>query len=164
MEDNLILKQLDTLNDSLILFKMQLNGFQQQINAIKKNIKKQNQTMKKKVEVEKPKTGKRAPSGFAKPTKVTKELCDFMNRPEGTEIARTEVTKALANYVKENNLLETNNKNKTKFKRIIPDTKLKSLLGLETEEHDLTYFSMQKYINKHFYGKEKEKVSEQYNN
>ena len=38
---------------------------------------------------------KKIPSGFAKPTNVTKELCDFMNCPEGSKIARTEVTKAL---------------------------------------------------------------------
>ena len=45
--------------------------------------------------------GNRQPSGFAKPVKVTKELCEFMNQTEGTEIARTEVTRALVFYIKE---------------------------------------------------------------
>ena len=30
--------------------------------------------------------GNRKPSGFAKPSKVTNELCEFMNKKEGTEI------------------------------------------------------------------------------
>ena len=63
---------------------------------------------------------KRAPSGFAKPTTVTKELCEFMNLPDGTEIARTEVTKALIDYIKKNKL-----ENQTNSKFLIPDDKLK---------------------------------------
>ena len=78
---------------------------------------------------------KRAPSGFAKPTKVTKELCAFMDRPEGSEIARTEVTKALVNYIKNNNLLMQGDKIDNKIKnKIIPDEKLKNLLGLQENE------------------------------
>jgi chromatin remodeling complex protein RSC6 len=79
---------------------------------------------------------------------VTKELCEFMNRPEGTEIARTEVTKSLSQYIKTNNLQEkgANSKNK-----INPDDKLKTLLGLSNDEtENLTYFTIQKYMNKHF--------------
>lgn len=154
-EQENILKQLDTLSDTLSLFKMQLSGFQRQITAIKKNVKKMEKIDKKKKNASSQQNQqyakKRAPSGFAKPAKVTKELCEFMNRPEGSEIARTEVTKALACYVKENKLLDTQDTTKTKYKRIIPDNKLKSLLGLDTADNsDLNYFSMQKYINKHF--------------
>jgi chromatin remodeling complex protein RSC6 len=72
-----------------------------------------------------------------------------MNKPEGSEIARTEVTKALVSYIKSNNLLEQGEDSKNK---IIPDEKLKTLLGLENNElNDLTYFNIQKYMNKHFY-------------
>jgi len=88
--------------------------------------------------------GNRKPSGFAKPTKVTKELCEFMNKSEGTEIARTEVTRALINYIKSNKLENENNN-----KIITPDQKLKFLLGIE-DGQELTYFNMQKYMNKHF--------------
>jgi chromatin remodeling complex protein RSC6 len=74
-----------------------------------------------------------------------------MNKPEGSEIARTEVTKALVNYIKENNLIELGEDSKNK---IVPDEKLKSLLGIHDEElNDLTYFNIQKYMNKHFYSK-----------
>ena len=144
-----IFKQFNTINDSLTLFKMQISTLQQQVKTVEKNVKKELKsiTKEKKKENDKP---KRPPSGFAKPTKVTKELCEFMEKPEGSEIARTEVNKVLANYIKTNNLLETNDE--TKQKKIIPDTKLKILLGLKDEEaNDLTYFTIQKYMNKHFY-------------
>ena len=139
-----------TINDSITLFKMQMNTLQQNIKTLEKLVKKELKTVNKVVKASaksKPKTD-RAPSGFAKPTKVTKELCEFMNRPEGTEIARTEVTKSLSQYIKTNNLQEKGENSKN---RINPDAKLKSLLGISNEEtENLTYFTIQKYMNKHF--------------
>ena len=149
--DSWIMDQFNTINDSLTLFKMQITNLQKVVKSLEKDVKKELKNLKKDKKKEKPKT-KRAPSGFAKPTKVTKELCEFMNKPEGSEIARTEVTKALVNYIKENNLIELGEDAKNK---IVPDDKLKSLLGLQDQElNDLTYFNIQKYMNKHFYKKE----------
>lgn len=149
--DNLssFMEQFATINDTLTLFKMQITNLQKFVKNVEKDVKKEMKNMKKdKKKNEKP---KRAPSGFAKPTKVTKELCEFMNRPDGSEIARTEVTKALVNYIKNNNLIETGEDSKNK---IVPDEKLKSLLGIHDEQvNDLTYFNIQKYMNKHFYSK-----------
>ena len=139
----------NTICDSLSLFKMQLSTLQQQIRSIEKQVKKELKANKKPVKVKT--TAKKAPSGFAKPTKVTKELCEFMNQPEGTEIARTEVTKTLVQYIKTNNLQEQTPESKNK---IVPDDKLKHLLGLnDEEENDLTFFSIQKHMNKHFISK-----------
>ena len=148
--DTWIMEQFTTINDSLTLFKMQITNLQKVVKTVEKDVKKELKNIKKDKKKEKPKS-KRSPSGFAKPTKVTKELCDFMNKPEGSEIARTEVTKALVNYIKENNLIELGEDSKNK---IVPDDKLKSLLGIQDEElNDLTYFNIQKYMNKHFYSK-----------
>jgi len=145
-----IMEQFTTINDSLTLFKMQITNLQKVVKTVEKDVRKELKNIKKDKKKDKPKV-KRAPSGFAKPTKVTKELCDFMNKPEGSEIARTEVTKALVNYIKENNLIELGEDSKNK---IVPDEKLKSLLGIQDEElSDLTYFNIQKYMNKHFYSK-----------
>jgi chromatin remodeling complex protein RSC6 len=99
--------------------------------------------LKKDIDKKKSK-GNKKPSGFAKPSKVTKELCEFMNKSEGTEIARTEVTRALVNYIKNNNLQNENNN-----KIITPDLKLKFLLGVE-DGQEVTYFNIQKFMNKHF--------------
>ena len=140
----------NTINNSLTLFKMQMNTLQLQVRTLEKTIKKEMKPTKKESKLLTPKA-KKAPSGFAKPTKVTKELCDFMDKPEGTEIARTEVTKVLVNYIKSNNLQEQTAISKNK---IVPDDKLKTLLGLNLEEiNELTFFNIQKYMNKHFISK-----------
>jgi len=138
------------INDSLTLFKLQISTLQQELRGLEKNIKKEMKSLKKDTKKNKVK-GIKKPSGFAKPTKVTKELCEFMERPEGSEIARTEVTKVLVTYIKANNLQEKGNDSKNK---IVPDTKLKNLLGIHNEEiKDLTFFTIQKYMNKHFISK-----------
>jgi chromatin remodeling complex protein RSC6 len=135
---------------------MQFNTLQQQVKTLEKIVKKELKPSKKESKLLEPKA-KKAPSGFAKPTKVTKELCDFMNKPEGTEIARTEVTKVLVNYIKTNNLQEQTSDSKNK---IVPDDKLKSLLGLNVNEtNELTFFNIQKYMNKHFISKKTVDIS-----
>ena len=135
--------QFESLITQLNTIKSQISGIQQNIKHIEKNVKKQIKGLKKEVTKTKNK-GNRQPSGFAKPSKVTKALCEFMNKSEGTEIARTEVTRALVSYIKENKL-----ENTTNSKIISPDDKLKGLLGLD-DSQELTYFNIQKYMNKHF--------------
>jgi chromatin remodeling complex protein RSC6 len=141
--DEEILVQFDQLVTQLNQMKTQISGIQQNIKQLEKSVKKQSKGLKKEVTKSKNK-GNRQPSGFAKPSKVTKELCEFMNKAEGSEIARTEVTRTLVAYIKENKLENTINS-----KIISPDEKLKNLLGLNDSD-ELTYFTIQKYMNKHF--------------
>ena len=138
-----VFSQFEQLISQLTVMKTQITGIQQNIKQLEKSVKKQMKGLKKEVVKTKNK-GNRQPSGFAKPSKVTKELCEFMNKSEGSEIARTEVTRALVAYIKENKLENTNNS-----KIISPDNKLKILLGLD-DNQELTYFNIQKYMNKHF--------------
>lgn len=138
-----IFVQFEEIIDSLSQFKIQANHIQQQVRVLEKNIKKQMKGLKKEVVKNKNK-GNRKPSGFAKPSKVSKALCEFMDRKEGSEIARTEVAKALTEYIKTNNLQNKENK-----RIIYPDDKLKFLLGID-DAQELTYFNIQKFMNKHF--------------
>jgi len=140
---NELFSQFEQLVSQLTSMKTQITGIQQNIKHLEKNVKKHMKGLKKEVVKTKNK-GNRQPSGFAKPSKVTKELCEFMNKAEGSEIARTEVTRALVAYIKENKLENTSNS-----KIISPDDKLKVLLGLD-DSQELTYFNIQKYMNKHF--------------
>jgi len=144
VKDNLdIFEQFETIMNTISQFKNYINNLQMQVKNLEKNVKKQMKNLNKEILKTKIK-GNRKPSGFAKPTKVTKELCVFMNKKEGTEIARTEVTKTLIDYIKANDL-----QNKTNSKVILPDEKLKFLLGIE-DDKELTFFNIQKYMNKHF--------------
>jgi hypothetical protein len=101
------------------------------------------------------KLNKRKPCGFAVPTKVTDELCVFMEREKGTFISRTEATKYLMKYISNNNLQNPENK-----RFIIPDAKLDSLLGETSRNTDITHFTIQRYINLHFIKKTAETVEE----
>ena len=138
-----LFKQFEDVISSLNIVKGHITSLQNTIRQLEKDVKKQMKGLKKEAIKSKNK-GNRSPSGFAKPSKVTKELCEFMNRSEGSEIARTEVTKALVSYIKENKL-----ENELNRKIIMPDNKLKFLLGLE-DGQELTFFNIQKYMNKHF--------------
>lgn len=87
---------------------------------------------------------KRTPSGFAKPALISDELCSFLGKPSGTEMARTEVTKHITSYIKENNLQNAANK-----REIAPDAALKTLLNIGKGD-TLTFFNLQKYMKVHF--------------
>ena len=89
------------------------------------------------------KVGNRAPSGFVKPTLISKELSEFLGKTDGSEMARTEVTREINAYIRNNNLQDKEN-----GRRINPDTKLKSLLKLKKGE-ELTYFNLQRYMAPH---------------
>lgn len=136
-----IKEEFEIIMENLTLFKNNVSQLQNQIRSLQKNINKEMKNMNKNINKKK---GNHNPSGFAHPTKVTKELCDFMDIDENTKIARTDVTRSLITYIKEQKLQDPTNK-----KRILPDDKLKKLLGLESDD-ELTYFNIQKYMNKHF--------------
>jgi len=86
----------------------------------------------------------RAPSGFVKPTRISDELASFLEKPSGSEMARTEVTRDINKYIRTNNLQDKEN-----GRKIIPDSKLATLLKLN-ETDELTYFNLQRYMSPHF--------------
>jgi len=84
------------------------------------------------------------PNGFAKPAKITDDMCDFLSVPHGSELSRTDVTRRINAYIKEHNL------NKPENKRIIlPDDKLRKILGVKNDE-EVSFFSLQKYLSRSF--------------
>ena len=84
------------------------------------------------------------PSGFAVATKMSPKLCNFLDVPVNTKMARTEVTKYLSTYIKKNNLQLEND-----GRCIKPDIALAGLLELYNGQ-TITYFNIQKHMNKHF--------------
>jgi len=90
------------------------------------------------------KAGNKEPSGFTKPAKISSELAAFLGKAEGTEMARTEVTREINKYIRANNLQDPSN-----GRVIRADAKLRKLLKLNKSD-ELTYFNLQKYMSPHF--------------
>lgn len=87
---------------------------------------------------------KNSPSGFAKPNKISDELCDFIGEPHGTEKSRTDITRFINAYIKEHKLNKPENK-----RFILPDDKLRKILNVN-ESEEINYFILQKLISHHF--------------
>jgi chromatin remodeling complex protein RSC6 len=90
------------------------------------------------------KSGNRAPSGFVKPTLISDELAKFLDKPSGTEMARTDVTREINKYIRSHDLQDKEN-----GRKINPDSKLQTLLKLKKTD-ELTYFNLQRYMSPHF--------------
>jgi hypothetical protein len=127
----------------------------QQLSVMISNIKTEFRVLEKKYNREvkvaqkvsskrKRKAGNRAPSGFVKPTKISDELASFLGKTKDSMMARTEVTRDINKYIRTNNLQDKKN-----GRKIIPDAKLASLLKISNEE-ELTYFNLQRYMSPHF--------------
>jgi hypothetical protein len=89
-------------------------------------------------------SGNRQPSGFVKPTRISDELAKFLGKNIGVEMARTEVSKEINQYIRTNNLQDKEN-----GRKINPDSNLTALLKLKKED-ELTYFNLQRYMKHHF--------------
>ena len=138
-----VLASLTTLRETVSLMITEVKRLDKRVHREIKDARKR----KRRVRAEGEEGAKpRGPSIFEIPTKVTDELCVFLGHSKGTLISRSNVTKQINNYVKEKNL-----KNKHD---ITPDGPLRKLLQVpETEQ--LTYFNLQRYLNRHYIKAEK---------
>jgi upstream activation factor subunit UAF30 len=116
-----------------------------EIRSVEKKFTKELKTAQKSSSRRKTKSGTtRNPSGFVKPTLISDELASFLGKEQGTEMARTAVTREINQYIRSNNLQDSAN-----GRKINADDKLSSLLKLKVGE-ELTYFNLQKYMSPHF--------------
>lgn len=121
-----------------------MSSLKSEFRALEKKATRELKAAQKSAAKKKRKSGNRQPSGFVKPTLISPALAAFLGKPEGTEMARTEVTREINGYIRQHKLQDKNNG------RIIrPDAKLKGLLNIGAGE-ELTYFNLQKYMSPHF--------------
>ena len=99
--------------------------------------------------MKKKKNANRQPSGFVKPTRITDELANFLEKPHGIEMARTQVTREINTYIRAHKLQDVSN-----GRKINPDAKLAALLKLNKTD-ELTYFNLQRYMSPHFFKADK---------
>jgi hypothetical protein len=123
-----------------------LAGLLKDIQSSLKPVLKEHDKLRKIVEriQKKRDNARKSPSGFAKPNKISDELCDFIGVPHGTEKSRTDITRYINAYVKEHNLNKPSNR-----RVILPDEKLKKILKINNDE-EVTFFILQRLISHHF--------------
>ena len=122
-----------------------LKEVQSQMKNLQKIHIKEVKTLQKKTKKKRAsRDGKKNPSGFTQPTKITDELALFLDVSKGSMLPRTEVTKLVNKYIKEHGLQWEVNK-----RHIKPDKKLEKLLKVG-KEADLTYFNLQTYLKPHY--------------
>jgi len=101
-----------------------LSSLRSDFRTLERNVAREMRAAQK-VSKRKRKSGNRAPSGFVKPTLISKELAEFLGKPADSL------------------------QDKENGRKINPDSKLKALLQLKKGE-ELTYFNLQKYMSPHF--------------
>lgn len=121
-----------------------LSSLKNEFKAIEKVVSRDIKAAQKASSKKSKRTGNRQPSGFVKPTKISDELANFLEKPIGTEIARTVVSKEINNYIRANQLQDPAN-----GRKINPDAKLTQLLKMNPGD-ELTYFNLQRYMKHHF--------------
>ena len=130
------------LGEKIVSVQGELKSMQQTLKLLVKEYEKQKKVIAK--VQKKRENAKKSPSGFAKPCKISSELCKFVGVPEGTEKSRTDITRYINAYVKEKNL--NNPENRREF---FPDDKLRAILNVK-EKEKVTYFILQRLIAHHF--------------
>jgi len=121
-----------------------ISSLKTEYRALEKKWSRELKSAQKQSSKRKRKSGNRAPSGFVKPTRISDELAKFLEKPVGSEMARTEVTRDINAYIRTHNLQDKEN-----GRKINPDSKLASLLKLKKTD-ELTYFNLQRYMSPHF--------------
>ena len=142
--DVVVNSRFEVLNQKVVDLANTIKELGVYLKTVQKEIVKLAKTSSKRSRSRNTSTDKKTPSGFAKPTKLSDELCDFLSVPKGTELARTDVTRRLNLYIKEFNLQDEKDKRK-----IHPDAKLMSVLSVKPGDV-LTFFNLQSYIKHNF--------------
>tara|TARA_A100001011_G_scaffold23678_1_gene23614 strand:- start:1281 stop:1934 length:654 start_codon:yes stop_codon:yes gene_type:complete len=132
-----ILSVIGTLSSQLSALKTHVRALEKK--AVRE-LKAANKASKKRQKAK----GNRQPSGFVKPTLISAELAKFLGKENGTEMARTDVTKEINSYIRKEKLQDKDN-----GRKINPDKALKTLLKVGDND-ELTYFNLQRYMSPHF--------------
>lgn len=139
-----IKSEFDSIYEIIANFRGYLTGLTSEIKSVEKRVMRKMKQAQKKIPQKR--HGKRkTPGGFARPVELSDELCSFLGKDEGTKMARTEVTKEIVKYINENKLQDNQDGRVIKC-----NDELKALLGVDEKSDDVTYFTLQKYMNKHY--------------
>jgi chromatin remodeling complex protein RSC6 len=142
-----VTERIQSLQATVVTLSTQLRSLSKELTAIQKEYTKDKRQWERQAAAAQKKrkpNGSTTVSGIAKPGYISPELCKFIGKDVGTEMARTEVIKHVNAYIKDHGLQDAKNK------RIIrPDSKLQSLLKTKKSD-EVTYFNLQTYMKRHY--------------
>lgn len=160
-EDRMVTNELEKLPSTLVKLIKNLDSIRADLETQKKELIKTNNDVKhaqnlllryakkcvKQQEKEAAVAGeKTAARGFAMPTKVSDELCEFLGVEPGTPVSRTDTIVYINKYIKDRELQDPSN-----MQNIVLDDKLSRLFGGEAALiSTISFFKMQKYLSQHF--------------
>jgi chromatin remodeling complex protein RSC6 len=124
--------------------RQQMSSLILEFKTLQKRAERELKAVQKSSNKRKQRNATRAPSGFVKPTLISDQLADFLSKPHGSLLARTDVTREINAYIRANKLQDATN-----GRKIIPDAKLKKLLAVMADD-ELTFFNLQKFMSQHF--------------
>jgi chromatin remodeling complex protein RSC6 len=141
-DEPVVVSTFDELVNKINTFASMLKETQTLLKALSKEYERMKKTVEK---TERKRANARTnPNGFAKPAKITDEMHEFLGVPKGTEISRTDVTRRVNAYIKEHNLYNPTNK-----RIILPDDKLRKILGVKADQ-EVTFFNLQRFLSASF--------------
>ena len=141
-DEAVVVSTFDELVNKVNSFAIMVKETQVLLKALSKEYERMKKTVEK---TERKRANARTnPNGFAKPAKITDEMHEFLNIPKGTEISRTDVTRRVNAYIKEHNLYNPTNK-----RIILPDAKLRKILGAAPDQ-EVTFFNLQRFLSASF--------------
>lgn len=142
VEDTIDFESISTAITNIVVFAKQLQGDLKKVQRQYAKLLKSKKSKKSRGGAQN--GAAKPPSGFQKPTGVSEELAAFLSLDKDIKIPRTEVTRNLTKYIKDNNLQKPEDK-----RIIVPDAKLGKLLGT-TDSDVVSFFNLQGYLKKHF--------------
>ena len=142
--ENTMTQTLTQFQETILSLTIALNKLKTDFKILEKQVIKEARAMDKVNAKRNKNKGARAPSGFVKPTAISKDLAKFLGVDSDVKMARTDVTKLITAYVKEHKLQAPEN-----GRKILPDKKLMALLGSDPKD-EVTYFNLQSYMKSHF--------------
>lgn len=132
----------NSLVNAVTLLATNVKEIQAKLKVYSKEREKQQKILNK--EATKREKARKTPSGFAKPSKISDEMCEFMKIENGSERSRTDVTRFINSYVKEKNLYNPVNR-----RIILPDPVLKKILRVGDND-EVSFFKLQSLLSNHF--------------
>lgn len=139
-----VLNKLTEFNAKMLQLSNLFSSLKTDFKTLEKSVTRELKNAAKKSGKKRKVSTNRAPSGFVKPTIISDELATFLGKAKGSEMARTEVSKEINQYIRTKQLQDKEN-----GRKIHPDAPLTKLLNIGKGE-ELTYFNLQRYMKHHF--------------